>query len=99
VKVITKEVLGQIAKVYTHLAGVSFLIYEVRSYILDKRLRTRCTSPLQLDCAFSDEVARLVASDDTEKADRKLETVDNRLFGSFELGGPEVIAAVIAGKA
>jgi uncharacterized protein YrrD len=93
VNVITEagEVLGQIAKIYIHLAETSFFIYEVRSSILDKLLGQALFFPASLGCAFSEDGTRLVVSNDTENADRKLETVVDRLFGSQDAGAPKII--------
>jgi uncharacterized protein YrrD len=93
VKVITEggEVLGEIAKVYIHIAETSSFIYEVRSSILDKLLGHALYFPAALGCAFSDDATRLVVSNETEKADRKLETATNRLFGPAEPGIPQII--------
>jgi uncharacterized protein YrrD len=89
VKVITEEgkLLGEIANVYVHLDAVkSIFIYEVRSSILDKLLGHALYFPASFGCAFADDASRLVVANDTERADRKLETIASRLFspsGSF----------------
>jgi uncharacterized protein YrrD len=85
------QILGQIAKIYVHLVETSFFIYEVRSSILDKLFGQALFFPASLGCAFSEDATRLVVSDETEKADRKLETVAERLFGPYEPGAPEII--------
>ena len=89
VKVITEDgkLLGEIANVYFHLEETrSLFIYEVRSSILDKLLGHALYFPASFGCAFADDASRLVVSNDTENADRKLEAIASRLFspsGSF----------------
>jgi uncharacterized protein YrrD len=88
VKVITEDgkLLGEIANVYVHLEETSLFIYEVRSSILDKLLGHALYFPASFGCAFADDSTRLIVSNDTEKADRKLDAIASRLFtpsGSF----------------
>ena len=89
VKVITEDgkLLGEIANVYVHIEETkSLFIYEVRSSILDKLLGHALYFPASSGCAFADDASRLVVSNDTERADRKLEAIASRLFspsGSF----------------
>jgi uncharacterized protein YrrD len=89
VKVITEDgkLLGEIANVYFHLEETtSLFIYEVRSSILDKLLGHALYFPASFGCAFADDSTRLIVSNHTEKADRKLDAIASRLFtpsGSF----------------
>jgi uncharacterized protein YrrD len=73
--------LGEIASIYFHLDDNSSLfIYEVRSSILDKILGHSLYFPASSGCAFADDATRLVVSNETENADRKLDAVVARLF-------------------
>jgi len=93
VKVITEDgkLLGEIAKVYVHLEETTGLfIYEVRSSILDKLLGNALYFPASFGCAFADDSTRLVVSNDTEKADRKLNALVSRLFTTSGLFAPQV---------
>jgi uncharacterized protein YrrD len=93
VKVITEDgkLLGQIANVYVHLEEVnSLFIYEVRSSILDKLLGHGLYFPASSACAFADDATRLVVSNETEKADHKLEAIVSRLFSSSGTFNPHV---------
>jgi hypothetical protein len=93
VKVITEggEVLGEIANVFVLVGEPSFFIYEVRSSILDRLLGHSLYFPASFGCALSEDATRLVVSNETEKADRKLEAAANHFFGSSEPGGPQII--------
>src|SRR6185503_1438 len=93
VKVITEDgkLLGEIANVYVHLdQAKSLFIYEVRSSILDKLLGHALYFPASFGCAFADDASRLVVSNDTERADRKLETIASRLFSPSGSYNPQV---------
>ena len=93
VKVITEDgkLLGEISNVYVHLGESSLFIYEVRSSILDKLLGHGLYFPASLGCAFADDATRLVVSNNTEKADRKLDTIVSRLFEPSASFTPQVI--------
>jgi uncharacterized protein YrrD len=82
VKVITEDgkLLGEIANVYIHLGDISQFAYEVRSSILEKLLGHSLYFPASSGCAFSDDGSRLIVSNATEKAARKLEDVSSRFF-------------------
>jgi uncharacterized protein YrrD len=83
VEVVTEDgkSLGEIANIYFHLENTSgFFIYEVRSSILDKILGHSLYFPASFGRAFADDGTRLVVSNDTENADRKLDAVVARLF-------------------
>jgi len=93
VKVITEDgkLLGEIANIYVHLEETtSFFIYEVRSSILDKLLRHALYFPASFGCAFADDSTRLVVSNDTERADRKLDGIVSRLLTSSGSYAPQV---------
>ena len=92
-KVITEDgkLLGEIANVYVHLeATTSLFIYEVRSSILDKLLGHALYFPASFGCAFAEDSSRLIVSNDTEKADRKLATIASRLFTTSDSFAPQV---------
>jgi len=93
VKVITEDgkLLGEIANVYVHLGESSLFIYEVRSSILDKLLGHALYFPASFGCAFADDATRLVVSNNTEKADRKLDAIVSRLFEPSASFTPQVI--------
>lgn len=85
VKIITEggKLLGQIANLYIHLAETSIFIYEVRSSILDKLLGHSMYFPASLGSALSEDRERLVVPDDTAgKADKTLDALVARLFGT-----------------
>jgi len=93
VKVITEDgkLLGEIANVYVHLEETrSLFIYEVRSSILDKLLGHALYFPASFGCALADDASRLVVSNDTERADRKLEAIASRLFSPSGSYNPQV---------
>jgi uncharacterized protein YrrD len=93
VKVITEDgkLLGEIANVYVHLEEMrSLFIYEVRSYILDKLLGHGLYFPASSGCAFADDATRLVVTNETEKADHKLEAIASRLFSPSGTFNPHV---------
>ncbi len=93
VKVVTQDgkLLGEIANVYVHLeVANSLFIYEVRSSILDKLLGHALYFPASFGCAFADDASRLVVANDTERADRKLETIASRLFSPSGSYNPQV---------
>jgi uncharacterized protein YrrD len=84
VNVVTEggRLLGQIANVYIHLAETLFLIYEVRSSLLDKLLGHALFFPASQARAISADFARIVVADDTpERADHSLAALAARLFG------------------
>lgn len=94
VQVITEggKQLGQIASVYIHLAETSLFIYEVRSSLLDKLLGHTLFFPASWGIAFSEDSTRLVVSNDAdEKADKTLDELVTRLFGSPEDQGPTIV--------
>src|SRR5260370_35061079 len=82
VEVITEDgkLLGEISDVYVHLGESSLFIYEVRSSILARLLGHALYFPASFRCAFADDATCLVVSNNTEKADRKLEAIVSRLF-------------------
>jgi uncharacterized protein YrrD len=93
VKVVTEDgkLLGEIANVYVHLEETkSLFIYEVRSSILDKLLGHALYFPASFGCAFADDSSRLIVSNDTEKADRKLDGIVSRLFTASGSFAPQV---------
>ncbi len=93
VKVITEDgkLLGEIANVYVHLdETTSLFIYEVRSSMLDKLLGHALYFPASFGCAFADDSTRLVVSNDTERADRKLDGIVSRLLTSSGSYAPQV---------
>ncbi len=93
VKVFTEDgkLLGEIANVYVHLGESSLFGYEVRSSILDKLLGHALYFPASFGCAFADDASRLVVSNDTEKADRRLEAIVSRLFEPSASFTPQVV--------
>ncbi len=93
VTVITEggKLLGEISNVYVHFGELSLFIYEVRSSMLDKLLGHALYFPASSGCAFADDAKRLVVSNDTEKADRKLDAIVSRLFESSASFTPQVI--------
>jgi uncharacterized protein YrrD len=85
VEVLTEDgkSLGEIANIYFHLENNSAVfIYEVRNSILDKILGHSLYFPASFGCAFADNGTRLVVSNESENADRKLDAVVARLFPS-----------------
>jgi uncharacterized protein YrrD len=93
VKVVTEsgQLLGEIANVYVDLAKTPVFIYEVRSSILDKLVGHALYFPATHGCAFSDDATRLVVSDATEKADRSLHDLAERLFPTSQSDTPEIV--------
>ncbi len=93
VKVITEDgkLLGEIANIYIHIEETMCLfIYEVRTSILDKLLGHALYFPASSGCAFADDSTRLVVSNDTENADRKLNALVSRLFTRSGSLAPQV---------
>ena len=83
IKVFTEDgkSLGEIANIYFHLEmNLGVFVYEVRSSILAKLLGHSLYFPASLGCAFAEDATRLVVSNDTENADRKLHAAVARLF-------------------
>ena len=84
--------LGQIANVYIHLAETSLFIYEVRSSLLDKLLGHTLFFPASWGIALSEDHTRLVVSNEAgEKADKTLDALTTRLFGTPEEQGPTIV--------
>src|SRR6266481_6612507 len=93
VEVITQDgkLLGEISNVYVHLGDASLFVYEVRSSLLDKLLGHALYFPASFGCAFADDASRLIVSNNTEKADRKLNTIVSRLFEPSAPLTPQVV--------
>lgn len=94
VKVVTEggKLIGQIANVHIRLAGTPFLIYEVRSSILDKLLGHTLYFPASYGRALSEDATRLVVSDDaTESATNSLDELESHQFGPPKPEGPTVV--------
>ena len=88
----TGKVLGQVAKVYLHIAQPSLFIYEIRSSILDKLLGHSLYIPGSAGRAFSSEAMRLIVSDEAvEHAGYSLDDLANQMFEPPSAEGPMVI--------
>jgi len=94
VNVVTEggRLLGQITKVYIHLAETPLFIYEVRSSVLDRLLGHSLYFPASLGVALSEDLTRLVVAEEAgEKGDNNLDALASRLFGPPKEEGPIVV--------
>ena len=94
VEVITEggQQLGQIKRIYIHLAETSLFIYEVRSSLLDKLLGHTLYFSASWGHALAADATRLVVSNDAaEKADSSLDALAERLFGPPKEEDPVVV--------
>jgi uncharacterized protein YrrD len=94
VKVVTDSgrLIGQVANIFIRLAETPFLIYEVRSSILDKLLGHTLYFPASWGHALSEDATRLAVADDaSEKADNTLEALESRQFAPPKKEGPTIV--------